>query len=366
LSRSGVIFLHPSDELYGADRVLLELISALPAATVAEVWLPTDLIHPRMPLCHRLSARGVVVRHVELPILRRANRSPRGLALLAGRMVRLGIRLRRARPNLVYCTTSAAMLCAPVARLTRVPHVVGHLQEVWSASDRRLLTGPARSCERLIGASRAVLAALPQRLAARTTIVTNAATEPSYYQPLSEHTGRLRFVVASRWSPRKGYGTLLAAWDRLADPGHLTILGGPSLIGKSVDVATMVAGLRRPETVTVVGEVDDIGPHLDAADVALVPSDEPESFGLVAIEAFARGRPVVAAAAGGLLDVVTAGEDGWLYEPRAVAELSALLAGLTRRQVVDAGANARTSYEKYFTHEAHGRAWRAAIAGLLD
>ena len=44
----------------------------------------------------------------------------------------------------------------------------------------------------------------------------------------------------------------------------------------------------------MVGEVADIAPHLAAADVLVLPSDEPEPFGLVVIEAFSLSRPVVA------------------------------------------------------------------------
>src|SRR3954452_8522634 len=146
-----LVFVHPSDELYGADRMLLAMVEAArddPRVPELEVWLPTDLAHPapELSLCRVLEERGVAVRHLDLPVLRRAYRTPRGLAGLLGRGVRLLVELRRRRARTVYCTSSATLLAAPVARLARVPLVVGHVQEIWSAADLAALALPSRSC----------------------------------------------------------------------------------------------------------------------------------------------------------------------------------------------------------------------------
>ena len=93
----------------------------------------------------------------------------------------------------------------------------------------------------------------------------------------------------------------------------------------------------------------------------VVPSDQPEPFGLVAIEAFARGRPVVASDAGGLADIVTDGVDGWLFPPRDVAALTEVLRGLSRERVAVAGARARETYERRFTQARYAAAWSAAV-----
>ncbi len=50
-------------------------------------------------------------------------------------------------------------------------------------------------------------------------------------------------------------------------------------------------------------------------DVAVVPSTEPEPFGLVAIEAMMAKKPVVAANHGGLMEIVVDNETGFLVEP---------------------------------------------------
>ncbi|WP_169237266.1 glycosyltransferase family 4 protein [Candidatus Roseilinea sp. NK_OTU-006] len=53
-----------------------------------------------------------------------------------------------------------------------------------------------------------------------------------------------------------------------------------------------------------------------------VPSVWPEVFGLVVLESFAVGRPVVASAIGGLPEVVRQGTDGWLIPPGDVEALA--------------------------------------------
>jgi glycosyltransferase involved in cell wall biosynthesis len=369
VGRAKFIFLHPSDELYGADRILLELTAAVPPGPDVEVWVPTDLVHSAHPLCRVLEQRGILVQHADLPILRRAYRSPLALAQLSVRCLKLFWLLLRARPRVVYCTTSATFLAAPIARLARVPRVIGHVQEVWSRSDRRRLAVLAHACHQLITASMAALAPLPPALAARGTVVANATPDPGPVAPIDRRPGLLQVVVASRWTPRKGYATLLSAWDRLGEPGRLTILGGPPATGPSIDVAAMVAALRHPESVRIVGETDDVGPHVEVADVAVIPSDEPESFGLVAIEAFARARPVIASAGGGLVEIVTAGRTGWLFSPGDVDELTRLLERLSRDQLADAGECARIAYEQSYTSAAYRQRWNAALndaAGSRD
>lgn len=361
-----LIFLHPSDELYGADRMLLEMLAALPPDLPVRVWLPDDLTHPAMPLCTELTRRGIEVEHRSLPILRRAYRTPRALAKLAHRAVRLHRDLRDAAPQAVYCTTSAGLLGAPVARAAGVRLVLGHVQEIWSPFDRRVLSGPARACHHLLAISDAVTRPLPAAIRRRTTVIANATPEPAI-APSTEAgsgDGPLRFVVASRWNGWKGHGTLLAAWDRL-DRGELTVLGGPPASGDVADVPRLVAGLRRPESVTIMGEVADPSPFIAHADVVLVPSDRPEPFGLVAIEAFARSRPVIASAAGGLLDIVTPGVDGWLFPPGDVAALAHLLATVSRQDVRVRGEEARRTYEKRFGVERFATEWRTTIEAYL-
>jgi glycosyltransferase involved in cell wall biosynthesis len=67
-----------------------------------------------------------------------------------------------------------------------------------------------------------------------------------------------------------------------------------------------------------------------------VPSLEPEPFGRVAIEAMSFGKPVIAAAHGGLLDIVADGATGRLFAPGDANALEAAM-----HDLMDAPARAR-------------------------
>jgi glycosyltransferase involved in cell wall biosynthesis len=86
---------------------------------------------------------------------------------------------------------------------------------------------------------------------------------------------------------------------------------------------------------------------MTAAAVVAVPSTWDECFGMVAAEALAAGRPVIATQVGGLAEIVD-GEVGWLSEP---------LAGSLAQRLVEAvdsdlrrlGIAARRRYEQRYS-----------------
>jgi glycosyltransferase involved in cell wall biosynthesis len=104
-------------------------------------------------------------------------------------------------------------------------------------------------------------------------------------------------------------------------------------------------------------EVDRL---LERASVVVAPSER-EGFGLAAAEAMAFGRPVVAAAGGGLLELVSDGETGLLVPPRDAAALRAaverLLADPELRERLGSAARARA-------RDRFG--WDAVIERTLD
>ncbi len=80
--------------------------------------------------------------------------------------------------------------------------------------------------------------------------------------------------------------------------------------------------LEIADRVSFVGKRDNIADYLGISDVSLLPS-ELESFGLAALEAQACEVPVIATRIGGIPEVVTDGETGFLSEIGNIEKMSA-------------------------------------------
>lgn len=98
------------------------------------------------------------------------------------------------------------------------------------------------------------------------------------------------------------------------------------------------------EHCSFVGKQPKISDYLSAADVLLLPSEQ-ESFGLAALEAMACEVPVIASRVGGLPEVVTDGETGYLSEVGDVEKMSADATRLVADEELrrEMGKRARTS-----------------------
>ncbi len=144
-------------------------------------------------------------------------------------------------------------------------------------------------------------------------------------QPNKAKTGRSIFFCG-RHEERKGLGVLLTAFGELPDDVRLLIgSNGP-------DTKALRAAVGEHPRIEWLGRLTDEDKiaHLRNADVFCAPSLHGESFGVVLIEAFAAGTPVVASALDGYRNVATSEVDALLVDPGDAGKLAAAL-----RRVLD-------------------------------
>jgi N-acetyl-alpha-D-glucosaminyl L-malate synthase BshA len=114
----------------------------------------------------------------------------------------------------------------------------------------------------------------------------------------------------SNFRPVKRVRDVVRIFARVLEsvPSVLVMVGdGPDRVVAENEART----LGIDASVFFLGRLDTVAPLLAGADVFLLPSQN-ESFGLSALEALASGVPVVAANAGGIVEVVRNGETGIL------------------------------------------------------
>ena len=153
-------------------------------------------------------------------------------------------------------------------------------------------------------------------------------------------------LYVGRLTEDKGIRTVLRAWAAQRPQLPLKIVGVGPLQGE-VERAAGAPGIeylgQRPlqETYDLMGE----------AAMLLVPSEAYEPFGRVAVEAFAKGTPVVASAMGGLTELVMSERTGLLFQSGDAADLTRQVEALTSQpqRLAEMRLAARQTYLDRYT-----------------
>ncbi len=130
-------------------------------------------------------------------------------------------------------------------------------------------------------------------------------------------------LMPGRLTRLKGHLFLLESLARLPDQPWLLVCTG-HIDERSTYTRTVrqtIQKLNLPARVRLTGHWADMPAAMQLADVVVCPSLQPESFGRVAVEAQAMGKPVIATAHGGSLETILNGRTGCLVMPGQVDRL---------------------------------------------
>lgn len=325
MNRPVALIAHPSPDLYGSDRVLVESVRAL----IARDWEVVVALPHHGSLTDLLRQCGARTVQCRTPVLRKAALRPRGFLQLLGEsvaslvpMLRL---LRATRPRVVYVNTVTVPMWPVLARLARRPVLVHvhEAEETVPAPVRTALATPLLPCAAIVVNSAATAAVLHRAiplLKPRIRLVYNGVAGPPEAVPRSQRTGDPpRIVLVGRLSPRKGTDTAVEALARLHAAGCPATL---DLVGSvfagyewyEQQLRELVRQHRLEDAVHLWGFDTDVWDSYSRADIALVPSRY-EPFGNTSVEAQLAGVPVVVTDVQGLPETVESGRWGRIVPP---------------------------------------------------
>ena len=276
------------------------------------------------PMVERVRADGLAVR--VLP-LRRTYRLDEAAGL--ARVLRTE-RVTLLDAHTLFVGTQLTRIAALLARVPLVEHV--HIEERFSG--RPAVAAAQRLLARATAAVPAATIAVSGRARAsaiangavpgRVVVVHNGvAVGPAVPPPPGQ---ALRLVCAARLAHVKGQDVLIEALA-LAGPGIEVGFAGADLEQGGAYRARLearAAELGVAGSVRFLGHRNDLPALLDAADALVLPSRD-EGLPLVALEALARARAVVATAVGGLPELITNDFTGLLCAPGSPESLALAL-----------------------------------------
>lgn len=245
--------------------------------------------------------------------------------------------------DLIYANTQKALVVGAIASFLSGRPLVYHLHDIlspehFSQTNRRIAVTAANRASLVIANSQASKTAFIEAggRADITAVVYNGFAPKNYqidesiiHKTRQELGLEGKFVVGhfSRLAPWKGQHILIEALMQ-CPPEVIAVLVGDALFGEQEYIQKLhqqVVTLGLENRVKFLGFRSDVSQLMSACDLVAHTSTAAEPFGRVIVEAMLCGKPVIAAKAGGAVELVEDGVNGFLVTPGESQELAQVI-----------------------------------------
>ena len=335
-----ILYLHAGAEMYGADKVLLELIKGLDRQEFeAHVILPNDGV-----LVEALRQVGAQVSVLDYPILRRKYFNPKGIADYIRSYnfyaKQIALYAREHSIDMVHNNTAAVLEGIYLKRKLKLP-LIWHVHEIIvkpkAISDFiNMLMG--RYADKIVTVSQAVANHIKQSpfiKDSQVEVIYNGVDNAVYY-PMDASSIREKFDIAQdalvigmigRVNAIKGQNDFIEAVEPLLEKNEQAVafLAGGVFPGEEwrleeldnrIDSSSVVSQIHR------IDYYDKTSELYNMFDIFVLPSIKPDSLPTVVLEAMACSKPVVGYNNGGIAEMVVDDKSGCLVKPNRPQELS--------------------------------------------
>ncbi|MEM7187598.1 MAG: glycosyltransferase family 4 protein [Bacteroidota bacterium] len=337
--KKNILFVSISSDMYGSSKVLLSLVRQMQRSP--EVYHPIVCMpYEAGPLKEILRAEGVEM--IEMPVVKLTRSLLKSFKFLrlakeyfkAKKIVKRATKDRKI--DIVQSNTLATLFGAFYCMFRSPKHVM-HVHEIMDRP--RIATVFFKNvlrfgCSKVVynsEATRDFYNGLAGSLRKKSVTIVNGVE--GYETPISETERRAvrerlfqaepsdyLIGLVGRINRLKGHSLMLKAFEKVATrypEARLCLVGSPppgqeeflTNLEKEINDNAMA------DKVTIVDFQDQIFPVLESLDLVTVPSTEPESFGLIVVEAMLARRAVIGSNIGGIGTIITHQDNGLLFAP---------------------------------------------------
>jgi glycosyltransferase involved in cell wall biosynthesis len=347
-----ILFYNHTGQVSGAEHMLLLILSRIDREGF-ELSLVCPEQGPLQEMAGDLGVNVESVSRLEARFTWRVDRLVRYCKSFFGVISHLRRKVVSTRPDLLHANSIRAGLVATAATLGLGTRVVWHLHDVMPRHPLSTAIRAVASCSsrsEMIAVSEAVARNFRGRwshlMKDRVSVILNAI-DLNKFQPDKTAKQKLRRQLRFRESdlvigmvgqltPRKGQLELLRAFAvALTEvPQSVLLFAGAPLFNRGPEYLELLkrttSELGIGHKVRILGARSDVEVIMQSLDLLVVNSTT-EAFGLVILEAMACATPVLAAAVGGIPEIIKHGENGWLVPAQNEVALAQALVNLSHQ-----------------------------------
>jgi glycosyltransferase involved in cell wall biosynthesis len=376
-----ILFIHQSADLYGSDKTLLYLVTA-----IKNTFHPIIVIPSEGPLSEELQKQNI--EFYVMPVIKVSRELFKSIAIIQlpfqiYKTVRLlKTKLGSRKIDIVHSNTLAVFLGAFFSKKYKIKHV-WHVHEIiqqpkivsklypflvnWF-SDYAIFNSKA-SAEYLYAnrpklkkKSRIIYNGLDRDIPISAS-VDQITLRKNIFKEI--HPGTIVIGLIGRINKHKGHALALKVFEELIKSGAKNIkllFIGSAIKSQTYLIDELNAAIKSKkleDLVTIIDFQKDIWNFYDCIDILIVPTTDPEPFGLVALEGMLSKKPVIAANHGGLKEIVENNKTGILFEPNNKVKLQEALDFFicNKEQLTIYGAQGEKRAKVHFSLKKHVHAF---------
>jgi glycosyltransferase involved in cell wall biosynthesis len=370
------LYIHGSADHYGSAKILLDILRLPGNADNAVVVLPHDGI-----LVNDIKALGIPVHIMNIGVLRRKYMTPWGIVgrvfLWLSAIIKLKRLIAEHKIQRVY-VNSANVILGPALKQKNQTELVWHLHEIVESPAilKSFLSYLIKHADQVIAVSKATQSFWQNAIGEKKVEILyngmplakfeNLVADKKGILPNANEHGLLVGMIG-RVQPWKGQHYFLEIIERYLqlhpeDQSTQFIIAGdpyPGYEKLAIELVLDIKTRNLRDRVFYLGYRADVPQVLASLDLLVLPSTSPDPLPTVVLEAMAAGKPVLATAQGGALEMIIENESGRFMPignpQQAASKLAELLDDTTALN--EMGKAGRRRVEKEFSPAAFADNW---------